>query len=52
MAKNNFITSYVSNVCTVICRKYRGTQFKFGLLSSTPHCFFKVRFLETLYLVH
>ena len=50
MAENNFITSYASNICKVIYRKCRGTQFKFGL-SSTPHCFFKVRFLETFHLV-
>ena len=51
MAENNFITSYASNGCTAIYRKCRGTQFKFVLLSSTPHCIFKVPFLETLYLV-
>ena len=40
IAENNFITSYVSNLCEVIYRKCRGTQFKFDFLSSTPHCFF------------
>ena len=51
MAENNLIASYVFNVCTVIYRKCSGTKFKFGLLSATPHSFFKVKFLETLCLV-
>ena len=51
MAEKTFTLSYVSNVCKVIYRKCRGAQFEFGISSSTPHCFFKDRFLKTLYLV-
>ena len=45
MEENNFIKSYVSNVWTVIYKKCRGAQFIHTSL------FFKVRFLETFYLV-